>query len=63
MNSTPQKPHDQPETEFHGELQEFSGPALAPDDPCLGPRERKGRPGSKGTIATTEKTDSDDEQP
>jgi hypothetical protein len=37
-------PLHQPETEFHGELQVFSGPALPPDDPTLEPRLRKGRP-------------------
>ena len=44
MNLNPTNPLHQSETEFHGELQEFSGQALAPDDPSLEPRERKGRP-------------------
>ena len=38
------RPRHQRETEFHGEIQVFSGPALAPDDPRLEPRVRKGRP-------------------
>jgi hypothetical protein len=37
-------PLHQPETEWIGEIYEFSGPALAPDDPNLGPRECRGRP-------------------
>jgi hypothetical protein len=44
MDTTTTNPLHQPETEFHGELQEFSGPALGPDDPSLEPRVRKGRP-------------------
>ncbi len=43
-------PRHQPETEFTGELQVFSGPALSPDDPTLEPRERKGRPNDAGTL-------------
>jgi len=44
MNPNPISPLHQPETEFLGELQVFSGPALAPDDPSLEPRVRTGRP-------------------
>ena len=44
MTPNQSNPLHQPETEFHGELQVFSGPALAPDDPNLEPRVRKGRP-------------------
>src|SRR5260370_30185044 len=33
-----------PETELHGDFQTFSGPALLPDDACLEPRVRRGRP-------------------
>jgi hypothetical protein len=62
MNLPSQKPQHQPETEFHGILQEFSGPALAPDDPSLEPRERKGRPGDKGTLATAEREDIEDNE-
>jgi hypothetical protein len=42
-NPTTANPLHQPETEFRGEIQVFSGPALAPDDPKLEPRVRKGR--------------------
>ncbi len=49
MNKEHSKPRHQTETKFIGELQEFSGPALSPDDPRLEPRVRRGRPGdSKG---------------
>jgi predicted nucleotidyltransferase len=44
MNPNATNALHQPETEFHGELQAFSGPAFAPDDPSLEPRVRKGRP-------------------
>jgi len=44
MNPKPTNPQHQAETEFTGELQEFSGPALSPDDPSLEPRVRAGRP-------------------
>ena len=44
MNPKTPRPTHQPETEFIGELQEFSGTFLSPDDPNLEPRERKGRP-------------------
>jgi hypothetical protein len=37
----------QPETEFIGLFQEFSGEALSPDDASLEPRERKGRPADR----------------
>ena len=44
MSTKAPKPKHQPETEFNGELQEFSGPVLSPDDPTLEPRIRRGRP-------------------
>lgn len=44
MNPATTNPLHQPETEFHGEVLVFSAPALAPDDPSLEPRVRKGRP-------------------
>ena len=44
MNANSNLPPHQAETEFTGEVQTFSGPALSPNDPCLEPRERKGRP-------------------
>jgi hypothetical protein len=37
-------PFHQAKTEFLGELQEFTGVALSPDDPSVEPRVRKGRP-------------------
>jgi hypothetical protein len=45
MSQKPTNPLHQPETEFDGEVQTFTGPALPPDDPNLEPRVRKGRPG------------------
>jgi hypothetical protein len=50
-------PRHQPETEFIGDIQVFSGPALSPDDPSLEPRERKGRPRDAETRSAAEKTD------
>ena len=44
MSQNATNPLHQVETEFHGEVQVFSGRALAPDDPSLEPRVRKGRP-------------------
>jgi len=44
MNTDSGRPMHQPETEFIGELQTFSGQALSPTDPGIEPRERKGRP-------------------
>jgi hypothetical protein len=44
MNANSPRPHHQPETEFIGEVQEFSGEFLPPDDPSLEPRIRRGRP-------------------
>ncbi len=44
MNPSTTNPLHLPETEFQGEIQVFSGPALGPDDPKLEPRVRKGRP-------------------
>ena len=44
MTPSSANPRHQSETEFSGELQVFSGPALSPDDPTLKPRERKGKP-------------------
>ena len=40
-------PVHQPETEFIGEVQEFSGNFLPADDPGLEPRMRKGRPADR----------------
>ncbi|GEM_PF-7091412 len=58
MHSNAANPLHQPETEFHGELQEFSGPALAPDDPSLEPRVRQGRPADPKKASATDKNDS-----
>ena len=44
MDTDLKRPPNLPETEFVGERQEFSSEALAPDDPRLEPRDRKGRP-------------------
>ena len=44
MNPNASNPLHQPETEFDGEFQIFSGPALAPDDPSVEPRVRRSRP-------------------
>jgi hypothetical protein len=55
MHANP-KPPQQQETEWHGELQRFSGPALAPDDPNLEPRVRQGRPKAAPTQASKNDT-------
>jgi len=47
MSPDTNKPHHLPETESVGELQEFTLEALAPDDPRLEPRVRKGRPADR----------------
>ena len=47
MTPNTPRPLHQPETEFVGELQEFTGTFLPPDDPSLEPRERKGRPADR----------------
>jgi hypothetical protein len=39
------KSHHQAKTEWSGELREFSGPAIPPDDPALEPHIRRGQPG------------------
>ena len=57
MNPNATNPLHQPETEFHGELQVFSGPALAPDDPSLEPRVRKRRSADTGNRSTAETKD------
>jgi hypothetical protein len=57
MNPSTTNPLHQPETEFHGELQVFSGPALAPDDPTLEPRVRKGRPADLKKPSATDKNE------
>ena len=57
MRPNATNPLHQPETEFHGELQEFSGPALAPDNPGLEPRVRKGRPADPKKTSATDKND------
>jgi hypothetical protein len=55
MNPNATNPLHQPETEFHGELQVFSGPALAPDDPSLEPRVRKGRPADANNPSASDR--------
>ena len=55
MNSNATNPLHQPETEFHGELQVFRGPALAPDDPSVLQRVRKGRPANLKKLSGTDK--------
>ena len=57
MNPTATNPLHQPETEFQGDLQVFSGPALAPDDPSLEPRVRKGRPADGKKPNAADKND------
>jgi hypothetical protein len=57
MNPNPINPRHQPETEFQGELQVFSGPALAPDDPSLEPRVRKRRPAGPKKPSGTDKNE------
>jgi len=57
MNSNALNPLHQCETEFHGEIQEFSGPALAPDDPTLEPRVRKGRPGDDQKPSSSDRNE------
>ena len=47
MDANSKRPMHQAETEFIGELQEFTGTVVAPDDPSLEPRERKGRPADR----------------
>jgi hypothetical protein len=53
---TPTNPLHLPETEFTGELQEFSGQALAPDDPRVEQRVRKGRPADREQPPSTDTT-------
>jgi hypothetical protein len=55
MRTKPTNPHHQPETEFNGELQEFSGQAVSPYDPNLGPRARTGRPAEVHRPSTKKK--------
>ena len=57
MNLKTINPLHQPETEFNGEFQVFSGPALAPDDPILEPRLRKRRPGTAEKHSSAEEKD------
>ena len=54
----PTNPMHQPETEFHGEIQVFTCPALSPDDPSLEPRVRRGRPGEKDKQNDADRKDS-----
>ena len=49
------RPPHQPDTEFTGDLQVFSGQALSPDDPSLEPRVRKGRPADQKPRDSGEK--------
>jgi hypothetical protein len=58
MNPQAGNPLHQPETEFQGELQMFSGQALSPDDPCLEPRVRKGRPSDQRKPPGTDRNES-----
>jgi hypothetical protein len=62
MTPSSTNPHHQAETEFTGELQVFSGPALSPDDPSLEPRQRKGRPTDAERRPTTENKDSSEKE-
>jgi hypothetical protein len=55
-------PRHQPETEFTGEVQVFSGPALSPDDPSLEPRQRKGRPTDAERRPATENRDTQEKE-
>jgi hypothetical protein len=55
MTPSSTNPRHQPETEYNGEIQVFSGVALRPDDPRLEPRERKGRPADADSHSSTEK--------
>jgi hypothetical protein len=57
MNPKAINPHHQPETEFQGEFQEFSGLALAPGDPSLETRMRKGRPADLIKPIATDKNE------
>jgi len=57
MNANPNDPKKQPETEWHGELQEFAGQVLSPDDPSLEPRERRGEPTDRQRPPTNTDTD------
>jgi hypothetical protein len=52
----------QPETEFTGEVQIFSGSALSPDDPSLEPRERKGRPTDVERRPASENSDTQEKE-
>jgi hypothetical protein len=54
VNPNATNPLHQNETEFQGECQVFSGPALSPDDPSLGPRVRQGRPADRKRPAATD---------
>lgn len=47
MDANSKRPMHQPETEFVGELQEFTMTVVPPDDPSLEPRVRKGRPADR----------------
>jgi len=59
MNPNASNPLHQAETEFQGELQVFSGPALSPDDPGLEPRVRKGRPADVKDPSDAEEQNAD----
>jgi len=54
MNPAASYPKRQKETEWDGDVQFFSGPALAPDDPSLEPRVRKGRPKQSPPVVEPE---------
>ncbi len=57
MNPDTINPRHQPETEFQGEVQVFSGPALAPDDPTLEPRVRTRRPAGRKKPSGADKNE------
>ena len=54
MNPDLDRPVHQPDTEFTGEVQQFSGVALSPTDPSLEPRVRRGRPSDRPPDAEAE---------
>ena len=55
MDANSSNPQKQRDTEWHGELQSFFGPALSPDDPSLEPRVRHGRPSEARSAESPEK--------
>ena len=55
MNTKTKRPKHQRETEYTGDLQEFSCRALSPDDPSLEARVRRGRPAENGRTSKKQK--------